>query len=82
MKKLWLLSQPGDVAYEEYIGAVVCAETEEEARNIHPSGDNSEFTYKEPRSWVNPEEVIVELIGTADDSFEEITIILNSYRAG
>ena len=54
--------------WEIYIDAVVYAETEEQARNIHPDEEFGEF-YKgvihDPNDeWCFPSEVIVEFLGT------------------
>jgi hypothetical protein len=36
--KLWLIEQDSVGGYDTYDSAVVCAETEEDARHTHPSG--------------------------------------------
>lgn len=58
--KLYIISQkkPG---YDEYVGAVVCATSEDEARNIHPSGH---AWRADDASWAScPQEVdVVELM--------------------
>ena len=38
MTKLWLVSRTDVVGYDEYDSVVVAADTEEEARAIHPNG--------------------------------------------
>ena len=38
MTKLWLVSRTDSIGYDEYGSAVVAADTEEEARTIHPNG--------------------------------------------
>lgn len=37
---LYLLTQDKVLGFEVYVSAVVCAESEEEAKTIHPSGDD------------------------------------------
>lgn len=81
---LYLLSRD-ESAYEAferetYDRLVVCAESEGEAREIHPEkgGFEDEFC----RSWVvSPMYVVVELIGVADESVEK-GVVLTSFNAG
>lgn len=80
MKYLYLLSrQEGETTdWDQYFGAVVCAESEEEAKGIHPDGDrgwsNEEF-YNE---WTkNP---TVKLLGPALGTVP-IGVVLASYKA-
>jgi len=81
--KIYLLTQDVNWGYDKYDACVVVANSEEEARNIHPGGDDWE-TYLTPllRSWANsPEEVKAEEIGETD-KFSDPCIILASYNAG
>ena len=74
---LYLISQHVNNELDTYDAAVVAAETEEEARHIHPRGnwDISEHT------WVKPEDVDVFLIGTAEKEIHK-GMILASFNAG
>jgi hypothetical protein len=69
---LYLLTQQVNVGYDTYDSAVVAAESEEEARKIHPS-DHSDIVWWEDEwervagSWANRlENVQCTLLGTAD----------------
>ena len=80
--KIWKISQK-DADYDEYVGAVVCAETEEEARNIHPEIakhmlDNKGYL---ATVWVEPKDVIVEFICTAKEDIKK-GVIFASFNAG
>lgn len=78
---LYLISQKENNDYDTYDAMIVCADNEEEARNITPEDDNS-FPSLMWSSWCSsPEQVSVEYLGIAD---EKITreIILSSYNAG
>jgi hypothetical protein len=76
--KLWLISQTGNDDYDTYDSAVVAAESEDDARNVHPSNS-------EPREfsacWVDPSKVTVKLIGTAAKGTER-GVICASFNAG
>lgn len=75
--KLWLISQAVNGGYDTYDAAVVAAETEEEARSIHPhatSWDSSVWAH-------NPEDVVVDYIGTAAKGTKK-GVILASFNAG
>jgi hypothetical protein len=73
MNKLYKIWQNTNNEYDTYDSAIVCAETEEEARNIKVS----DVVY----CWVSPEDVHVEEIGIAKDSVKK-GIILASFNAG
>jgi hypothetical protein len=76
---LYRISQSENFDYDTYDSAVVAAETEQEARSIHPGSGKwgSEF-----HTWASsPEVVKVELIGTADPSIE-LGVICASFNAG
>lgn len=83
--KLYHISQNVNNDYDTYSDLVVCANSENEARNIHPS------SYKEDpwnnttcfdNSWCkSPDEVIVEYIGEAA-SHVKSGIICRSFHAG
>lgn len=36
---LYLIERDDNASYDEYISAIVCADSEEEAVKIHPGGD-------------------------------------------
>ena len=80
--KLWLISQNKNNGYDTYDSAVVAAETEAEARLIHPSGDEwdgkSDGIYD---SWVDATEVAVYLIGEAIEG-QKAGVICASFNAG
>ena len=80
--KLWVISQNTNIGYDTYDSAVVAAETEDDARNIHPSGNNKDFETPRPYgSWVAPEAVHVAFIGVTDRKFVN-PIICASFNAG
>ncbi len=79
MANLYLLTRPDKISYDEYIECIVCANSEE-ARNIHPSGDNKDFNHRW-NTWVQPKDVIVELIGTAIETLV-IGVVSSSFNAG
>jgi hypothetical protein len=93
--KLWLISQDENDDYDTYDSAVVAAETESEARSIHP-GDNQlslkngkwvgtrpDGTEYESYSgtWSRTDAVKVEYIGEAKEGTEK-GIICASFNAG
>ena len=79
MNNIYLVTRKNDDAdWDEYDSFVVIARDEDEARNTHPSGDNSDFN--EPnRTWVDPSLVGVRYVGETDKDFE---IILANFNAG
>ena len=84
---LYLLSQKDNNGYDTYENCVVCAENEEIAKNIHPSGE--EFKGKEGSEyfweyddWANTlEGIACELIGTANET-QKRGVICASFNAG
>ena len=66
---LYLISQDVNADYDTYDSAVVCAESEDAARRIHPATIPGAVGYsawwKRPPfvSWAHPNDVRVELIG-------------------
>lgn len=79
--KLYLISQDVNNDWDTYDSAVVAAETEEQARVMHPGGGtinpNSQFS-----SWAtNPDDVLVEYIGDAASGTKS-GIICASFTAG
>lgn len=71
---LYLITQEVNNNYDTYDSAVVAAETEDEARAIHPSSLSDEET------WAPIEHVVVKLIGVAAPGIEGV--ICASFNAG
>jgi hypothetical protein len=89
---LYLISQTENNGYDTYDSAVVCAETEEEARNIDPASDfRSRFLndlnitmkwVKDDWSWASsPDKVDVKYLGVADPSIPK-GVVCASFNAG
>ena len=74
--KLWRISQTVNDDYDTYSDAVVAADTRTEARHIHPSG-----TCRDYDTWALPEQVKVELLGTAKKG-TKAGVICSSFHAG
>lgn len=91
---LYLISQVAMQGYDTYDSAVVCAESEEEAKNMHP-GSGSIAIWNEERQkyitstgfvcwgydWSNPEDVKVTLIGVAVEGAVK-EVVCASFNAG
>lgn len=78
--KLWIISQKVNSGYDSYDSAVVAAETEEEARNILPTGNDWSYARK-TKAWANnPSEVNVEYLGETNRQIHGI--IVSSFNAG
>ena len=79
--KLWKISQDKNNDWDTYDSAVVAAETEAEARMMHPStGDDIKPTPYS--SWVgDPAYVQCEYIGKAKDGTQK-GVICASFNAG
>ena len=91
--KLWLISQSFNKGYDTYDSAVVAAETEEDARKLHPNKghfwDGEGWCYKifngrvvpscHP-DWADPQHVQVEYLGETDRDIRGA--ILASFNAG
>jgi len=84
MEKFLFLIKANDsevFLYDCYAGAVVCASSAEEARTIHPNGRGDKLSV-DNYTWVrDPEQVIVTLIGVADQSVKK-GVVLASFNAG
>jgi hypothetical protein len=81
---LYLLTQNNNNGWDTYDSCVVVANSEEEARLIHPNGDiwNGHKYPSRSRSWANtPDSVMVELIGNAIN-LKENTVVISSFNAG
>lgn len=85
--KLWLLSQGVHCSYDTFDSMVVAAETEENARKIHPEETweipgNDGWANGGSFTWANfPDQVDVEYLGDAAPE-TKAGIILASYNAG
>ena len=88
---LYHISQHKENSYDTYDSFVVASESEEKAKMYHPSRglitDKANITKFEGKiyssDWiVNPDDVIVTLVGVADQSLKEGQIIISSYNAG
>lgn len=80
MMKLWIISQAVNRGYDTYDSAVVAAETEGEARNILPSGDNWDEASRYGGWASKPSDVNVEYLGETDR--EIYGVVLASFNAG
>lgn len=80
--KLYLLTRKDyKIDYDSYDSVVVCAENEDEAKKIHPSGNPSYGSYQD-FSWEKDlSKIIVTYIGEAEESLKP-GVILASYNAG
>ena len=82
---IYLISQHKNVCYDTYDSAVVIANSEDDARKIHPSrmfhideqwwNDNASM-----RTWTHIDNIKVKLIGTANDDAREC-VVLASFQA-
>jgi hypothetical protein len=78
---IYLVSQSVNQHYDTFDSFVCYANSEEEAKSLHPSGTPlSEMGYTS--DWVsNAEDVTVSLLGSNPD-ITESSIILSSFNAG
>jgi len=84
MKNLYLISQDKNNDYDTFDSAVVCAESEEKARFIHPRNENWSGIEEEGRfegEWCLAKYVKVKLIGEAAKDIE-VGVVLASFNAG
>ena len=79
--KLYLISQDENAGYDTFDGAVVCAETVEEAKTIHPSENNNDWGEMFSSWCSSPEKVLVEYIGEACET-QKKGVVLSSFNAG
>ena len=81
--------------YDTYDSAVVCANSEAEAKCIHPDGDyifiNERFVSKKSKyvapsgyfsGWIHPKDVQVTFIGVAARGMQPGTVVCASFNAG
>jgi len=75
---IYFLSQSDNTGYDTYDSCVVYAESEDEARQIHPSS----YGGFSSRTWAScPENVEVDYLGT-DAKVTRAGLILASFNAG
>ena len=78
---LYLISQDENTDYDTYDSAIVAAENDKEAVNIHPDGYNGKWSGKYSTWASSPSNVSSKLIGKAGKSVEK-GIVLASFNAG
>lgn len=87
---IYLLERQDMHDNDEYDSLVVVAETKEKAKQIHPADgslysgreDKMNFWHQPNSSWVNIDKINVTLIGKADPSQKENSVICTSFNAG
>jgi regulator of replication initiation timing len=86
--KLWLISQKENDGYDTFDSAVVAAETEEDAKQIHPASYDSLISSDQHwQDWWScwaktPDEVSARCIGDAVEGIAAGEIICASFNAG
>jgi hypothetical protein len=86
---LYLISQDTNNGYDTYDSAVVCAESEDAARHIHPAHSNNSWLWGhdegplewDASDWTTPGLVTVKLLGTAAPGMER-GVVCASFNAG
>jgi hypothetical protein len=78
---LYKISQTVNDSYDSYDSAVIAAETEEEARRIHPTGELQGVEWDKWHTWAKLDQIKVELIGTAAPGIAK-GVIVASFNAG
>jgi acetone carboxylase gamma subunit len=81
---LYLLTQNANEKYDTYDSCIVVADSEDEARYIHPSAyckDANWYEFKNYTSWTHPINVGVEFIGVAVPELRK-GVVLASFNAG
>jgi len=79
--KLWKLSQVINDGYDTYDSCVVVADTEEEARKIHPCHLYDSEVRWYITTWALPKDVTVEYLGETERNFPN-KVICASFNAG
>lgn len=98
MSKIYLLTQNQNTGYDTYDGVVVVADSEEEAKKIHPSeyyifqDDGWYFKYSDGKindtreytagGWAEVEDITATIIGESDGTFGAGTVVCASFNAG
>lgn len=82
---IYKISRKDFANYYQWAGAVVVANSADEARFIHPDGNPNPgwWNLRGPRlrGWVHPKDVLVELIGTTPPVTNNLPyVVLGSYR--
>jgi hypothetical protein len=80
--KLWLISQNQTTGYDTYDSAVVVAESETEAKSIHPSGYADEWSDRHPLWATSPNNVTARYLGENSSTFKNGDVICASFNAG
>lgn len=78
---LYLLTRRGNMpehTWDEWISAVVAAETPDDAATIHPGGSDM---WSPGEAWVSVDQVEVQLVGVAVPGTER-GVVHNSWNAG
>lgn len=73
MSNLYLIKRADDISkasWGQYVKAVVVAESEEDARNIHPDETTNSDSNWEFSGWIKPKYVEVTFLGVADSSLK------------
>ncbi len=78
---LYLIYQNENNDYDTYDSVVVCAESEEEARDIHPNQYSRERKEWSTDDWCLKENVKARYLGVADISLEK-GVVCASFNAG
>ena len=72
--------------HEIFYSAIVVAEHEAEARLVHPKNWNEwhedDYMADDAMYWPKPDELVVELLGTADIHLKAGTVILAEFAEG
>jgi hypothetical protein len=80
--KLYHIRQSEAKGYDTFSDMVVCAESEEDAKTIHPYGDWGDGFWGASSTWCkSPEQVTAKYLGEAVDGIER-GIICASFHAG
>jgi hypothetical protein len=81
--KLWVIEQKDYdfIEYDTYSEAIVAAETEEDARHIHPNGKVYTDEIDDTGTWTTYDNVKATLIGIAASDIKR-GVILSSFHAG
>jgi len=77
---LYLLKQDKNTGWDTYDSAVVCAECDDDARMIHPSGKEWDGTSEGWESWCDARDVTILLIGKSNHVPEGV--VCSSFNAG
>ncbi len=76
--KLFLISQEENNEYDTYDSAIVVAESEEEAKTIHPSGYGGEDSWTSNLDKIK----VIELGYLTTKEFEKGDVVCSSFNAG